>query len=401
MTNDIGTQGQGGGSPQVPNLDGIDDIVDFEGGSGVDPIVPVVPTVHGDGSGDGNGSGDGDDNPDPNAPGTKPKFAPATDDLLGGKDPKAGDGTEDGNGDGDGDGDEDGDGDDDPDVSPEATFYSGVVDILKKRDFFQQEDLGEIKSDVDLASALDKEIEARLSDKYKELDALAKTGAPVDVVVKLQNGLDQLGQINENVIEQSPEIAQQLIIEDFMNRGFSQEDSVKYFGLIEQAGNSTEEAMKALGARKDQFTKAITDVKTKAQADKAAEEAKRVSDAKELAKAFEANKILGRDVGPSTRERLKKLVNTTVGHTTDGQPLNELMKFKVDNPVEFEQKLSYLFLVTNGFKDLKSFDRSAETRVSRGLKEAVNVLSTDGGPIARAKATGKNVIDLDSIDDIV
>ena len=389
MTNDIGNQGQGSGSPQAISLDGIEDIVGFGEEPGTPaPTPPPTPDPEADPEGT------------PPVEPAKPTFGAATDDLLDGGEPKP-TGDPEPKPDPKGDGGDEEDNEPDPDASPDEVFYSGVVDILKKKDFFQQDDLGEIKNDTDLATALDKEIEARLSDRYKELDALAKTGAPVDVVVKLQSGLAQLGQIDENVIQESPDIAQQLIVEDFVNKGFSQEDAVKYFGLIDQAGNSTEEAMKALVSRKNQFTKAISDVKTKAIDKKKAEEAIVAKEAADLSKAFEANEILGRTVGPSTREKLKKLVNTPVGYTKEGQPLNELMKFKTDNPVEFEQKLSYLFLVTNGFKDLKSFDRSAETRVSRGMKEAVNVLSTDGGPVARASSSGKNVIDLDSIDDIV
>ena len=285
--------------------------------------------------------------------------------------------------------------------SPDKVFYKGVVDILKGKDFFQQDNLGEITNDSELAAALDKEIEARLTDKYKELDALAKTGAPVDEVVNLQQGLTQLEAFNEEHIAQSPEIAQQLIIEDFIQRGFSQEESVKYYDLINKGGNTTEEAMRALDARKTHYSTAITNVKNKALQDKADFKSKEEANIAALETAFEANEILGRSVGPGTTQKLKTMVHTPVAYTKSGQPMNEVMKFRFDNPVEFEQKLSYLFLVTNGFKDLKAFDRSAETRVSRGMKEAVNVLSTDGGPISRASTSGKNVIDMNSIDDIV
>lgn len=290
---------------------------------------------------------------------------------------------------------------DEVNLSPDEEFFSGVTKILKGKDFFQQDELGEIKTEKDFADALDKEIEARLSDRYKELDELSKSGAPVDHVMKLSQGLSQLEQITENTIQESPELSQQLIVEDFINKGFSQEDAVKYYELINQAGNSTAEAVKALGERKNQFANAIKDVKSKAAKEKQDVVDNDAAQLAKLEKAFEADKILGRSVGPATREKLKSLASTPVGYTKQGQPLNRLMQYKLDNPVDFEQKLSYLFLVTNDFKDLKSFDRSAETRVSRTLRSAVNVLSTDGGPTLRAQSAGKNVVDLDSIDDIV
>lgn len=326
---------------------------------------------------------------DPEAPDTppavtkSPSFSEAKDDLLGDdpdksvKDPSA------------------------VNESPDKVFYKGVVDILKGKDFFQQEELGDITNDSELAAALDKEIEARLTDRYKELDALAKTGAPVDEVLTLQDGLAQLESFNEDQIAQQPEIAQQLIVEDFLHRGFSQEDSVKYFNLISKGGNTTEEAMRALEARKTQYSTAITNVKNKAEQDKLDQKAQQDERLAKLETAFEANEILGRAVGPGTTQKLKALVHTPVAYTNGGQPMNEVMKYRFDNPVDFEQKLSYLFLVTNGFKDLKAFDRSAETRVSRSMKEAVNVLSTDGGPIHSASTSGKKVIDMNSIDDIV
>jgi len=390
----IGSDNSNNGVPSI-DMSQIDDIVD-------DGAVVEATTLESALAGDaGEGSPQPEDEPQGSSSTPKTTFDPPNDDLLDGGEAGTTDGAESSTSGEDpvASGDEDPEAEED--TSPEATFYKGVVDILKKKDFFQQEDLGEVKTEEDLAKVLDKEIEARLSDKYKELNELAKTGAPVDKVVQISQGLEQLNQISEDTIAEHPEMAQQLIIEEFLHKGFSQEDAVKYYSLIEQAGNATDEAMKALDARKGQFKAAIVKLKTDAKEAAEAEALAKQEELKALEKAFEAEKILGRQVGPATREKLKKMVMTPVAYTKTGQPINELMKYKMDNPVDFEQKLSYLFLVTNGFSDLKAFDRSAETRVSRSLKAAVNVLSTDGGPISNAQSKGKNVIDLNSIDDIV
>ena len=62
--------------------------------------------------------------------------------------------------------------------------------------------------------------------------------------------------------------------------------------------------------------------------------------AKNLAKSIEAGEILGKKISPRTAEMLKSTLNTVVAkHPATGEPLNAYMKYKLENPVDFEKNL--------------------------------------------------------------
>jgi hypothetical protein len=100
--------------------------------------------------------------------------------------------------------------------------------------------------------------------------------------------------------------------------------------------------------------------------------------------------------------KLQQLAATPVAYTEGGVPMNALMKFKMDNPIDFEHKLLYLFSATNGFTNLNSFDRSAESRLSNTMKNAVKTMSSSEDVSSnRVVAKKGTVINVDDIDDII
>lgn len=287
---------------------------------------------------------------------------------------------------------------DDDDVTE---FYSGVSGILKDNDFFKSE-VGEIKSEADFTAAMEAEVNSRLSEKQKEILELQGQGVSIPAITRLNQGLNTLNNIDEGQLKDSEDLRKNLIVADFTEKGFSEEDAHKYYGMIKKSGTDIEEAAKALEVRKGTFVQAIAKVKSDAVADKKNQQDRASKQLSDLATAMQSTSVLGRTVGASTIAKLEGLVSTPVGHTQSGEPMNAVMKFRHDNPVDFEHKLTYLFLVTNGFKDLKSFDRSAETRVSSRMRGAVNKLSSSGHvPGSRSDVTTVKTIDMNTIDDVI
>jgi len=311
----------------------------------------------------------------------------------------------------DGDGDEGDEGDDkvkagdaaeflegNENASEDETFFGGVADLLKRKGFFSGDT--DIKSEEDLASAFEAEIQARLDDTTKQALEYMGMGVPQQEVAQIQKALAETERITVETLGKDRDLAAGLIYSEFKHKGFSDEDAKGYTDMIEKNGQLEAEAVKALATRKANLQGMIKDTvgkyKSQAEAAKAAEAAR----IEELSKFMGETSIFGKNIGKTTVEKLKHTMNTVVGYTKSGEPVNALMKFKLENPVDFEHKLLYLFTVTDGFKSLSAFDRSAESRVSRRFKDSVVKLNS-GKSFSDKQITPKTKIDIDSIDDIV
>lgn len=288
-------------------------------------------------------------------------------------------------------------------IDDEAEVYSSVANILKKQGFFAElEDIKTIKSAEELAAAFDKEVQARLTDRQKELLEYQNQGVPVTKVTKLQTALEEAKSIDVGVIQENPDLAKNLILSDLTYKGIDEATANKLYAMLEANNEVTTEAVKALEARKVNLSSMIDKEITEAKTLKQAELDRQKTEAEALEKQLSATEIFNRKVTPTTIEKIKKLAGTPVAYTKNGDPLNAVMKYRLDNPIDFEHKLLYLFAVTNGFENLNSFDRSAESRVSNTLRSAVTRMSA-GQPITSNRVNSKSgtTINIDDIDDII
>jgi hypothetical protein len=281
--------------------------------------------------------------------------------------------------------------------------FTGLASILKDKGFFaHMEDVSTIKDEESLANAFDEEVRSRLTDRQRELMEYMNAGVPLTKITQIQNAIQETEAITPEVLKATEGLSEKLIKADLKFRGYADADAERLYGMIKSSGQEDIEAINTLNARKVNL-KGLLSQEIQAAKDAATQEnQKKINEAKELEKKLESTEVFGRKVSSVSIEKLKVLANTPVAYTQNGEPLNAVMKYKLDNPVDFEHKLLYLFSATNGFKDLSSFDRSAETRVSRSMRDAVSRLSTGTGIAHRSPADRTGVrINMEQIDDIV
>lgn len=285
----------------------------------------------------------------------------------------------------------------------EETVYTGLAGILKDQGFFSNiEDTSTIKDSFALAKAFDEEVKSRLSDRQRELMEYMNAGIPLTKVTQIQSAIADAETITPDLVSATEGLAEKLIKAEFNIKGFSQEDADRYYDLIKSSGKEQEEAIKALSSRKTYLKDLLVKEIKSAKDAKQSEVDKKLNEAKELAKKLESTEVFGRKVTAVSIEKLKSLANTPVAYTKDGEPLNAVMKYKEDNPVDFEHKLLYLYTITNGFKDLSAFDRSAESRLSNELRDSVGRMSSGTGIEHRTVTDRAGVkIDMNTVDDII
>jgi orotate phosphoribosyltransferase-like protein len=288
----------------------------------------------------------------------------------------------------------------DTDIDPTGEFFKGVTDVLAQKGLIAAPE-EPITSEEDFATHIQKDMDAKIEARVKKAEEYMKSGVPYSVVNQIETAITEAASITEESLGESPELAKSLIKGEFLTRGFSEEQADGYVSMFETNGVLVEEGMKSLDLRKAGLDKMLAD-EIKKGTDKAAQDAiDYQKQLKELEESISKPEIFKSKIAPSTIEKVRKTLNTVVGYDKDGAPLNAIMKYKLENPVDFEHKLLYLFTATNGFQDLNNFNRSAETRISRQFRDSVNLISSDKSFVDNSSTPGKTKIDVDSIDDIV
>lgn len=249
-----------------------------------------------------------------------------------------------------------------------------------------------INSIEDLQAALEKEISSKLTDKQKEYEELRTKGVPTEKYLQYQAQLDNLETITPEAIASDDDKAVKLrfniIAQNFLNRGFEQEEAMKYARTSVDLGEDKQDAAKALQDIKTHIkTKFDTEI-----ANLAAEEQKVNTNIKE----FIDNKselVKGIKITAPTKEKLFKQMTTATSRDENGNPLSEYGRALKEDPVKMQVLTEYLFMVTKGFSDFSKFTNTIESKKTREIDE---ILKNNGSALLQGGAVNLNNSDANS-----
>lgn len=264
-------------------------------------------------------------------------------------------------------------------IGPLATF-------LKEQGFFPTL-TKEIETVEELAEAFKEEVKrsefSSLNSKQKAyLDALAY-GVPEDVFAQHVEDSDLLEGITNETLENSPEICRQLIIQEAILKGDTKERAERRYQRSYDIGDSIEDAFTArefLIQKKEEVYKEEIAYRQQEQVRAQQEYQQQLDDLKES--VFNQTTVFDTfKIDDGMKRKVYENMTKIVGYSADGLPLNELMQHKLENPIEFETMLYYLYTLTNKFKDTNKFNTKAETVAAKKLREAVvnNTFISSGG----------------------
>ncbi len=277
-------------------------------------------------------------------------------------------------------------GQEDTDSSKQGTspnFYSSIAKALKDEGIFPDlDDNNEVKSAEDFKDLIQRQIDEGLSEAQKRVsDALSSGMEPSrikiyeDTLYSLQNTTEDMVSAED---EQGENIRKQLIYQDFVNRGYSQQRAEKEVKKSLDAGTDIDDALEALESNK-QFFKQQYDNELKGLKDqqKAYEDQiKKEMDSMTKSIMNDA-KIFG-DVQIDKRTRQKVVDNLFKMSETDnetGQRMTAIQKYQKEHKEDFFKNLGIIFTLTNGFKDLDSILKGkVKKEVNKGLRELEHTL---------------------------
>lgn len=240
------------------------------------------------------------------------------------------------------------------------------------------DEMKDIKSGEDLIKVIRKQIESNeysdLTDDQQEYLKAIRTGVPEASYREAKKTVDQLNKLNPEDLERedSEEFRKQVLVQDFVSKGFDEEEANKYASRSIELGEDVEDSKKALGriqATEGKRLKQLSLDAEKQQKDNVDNYNTRVNELK--VKVNGTNEILPNvKINEDTQGKIFDLMTKTAGYDRNNNPVNAVVKNMMEDQ-EYLVKLNYLHVLTDGFKDFKSLTSTVGSSAVHNLDKAL------------------------------
>lgn len=264
-------------------------------------------------------------------------------------------------------------------------FYSSIAKALKEEGIFPDLDNNEVKDADSFKDLIQKTIDDRLDATQKRINEALNVGIPANDVRAYENTLRGLKSVTDEQLEEEDEQAEnlrkQLIYQDFINRGYSQQRATKEVNKSINAGTDIEDAKDALQSNieffQQQYDGKVNEAKIKVEEYRKAEQAEFDKMSKSI---LEDSKAFG-DVTVDKATRKKILDNIAKPIYTDpktGQQFSAVQKYQMENKTDFIKNVALVYTLTNGFTDFNGLLKGkVKKEVNKGLRELEHKLRGD------------------------
>ena len=282
---------------------------------------------------------------------------------------------------------EDTDADEDSDgTSPNDNFYSSIANALAVDGIFPNLDDETVKKAVDAESfsdLIEAEINARLDEKQQRISKALDNGVEPTDIRKYEGVLNQINTITDAAIAEESEKGERLrynlIYQDFLNKGMSQEKAKKLTDRSVDNGTDVEDAKDALQSNKEFFSNAYNKLLQEAQEEADEEKANRDKRAKQLETSLMKDKqLLGdMEIGKDIRKKAFETISKPIYKDSDtGQYMTAIQKYEKEHGADFLKYTGLMYVMTNGFKDFDSFAKGkVKKEMKKGLRDLEKTLN--------------------------
>lgn len=287
-------------------------------------------------------------------------------------------------------------------TSPSA-FYSSIANALKTDGIFpdfDDKDIESVKSPEDFAELMEKAVTARFDERQKRIDAALGNGVAPDTVRMYEQTLQYLASINEEALsaegDEAEDLRRQLIYNDLLNRGYSQEKANREIEKSFKSGSDIDDAKDALAALNKFYKDGYENIQKESKAKADAIKAEQKQNSEKFRKMVLEDEVkIGEVVlDKRTSQRVYDAVSKPVYKDPEtGQLLTQVQKFQKENPLEFMKQLGMWYVLTDGGKNIDGFTKEqVRTAKNRGIRELENKINTShigpDGSLQYASRTG-------------
>ena len=276
--------------------------------------------------------------------------------------------------------------DKDKGTSPKNNFYSSIAKALKEEGIFpdlDDETANKIKAPEDFAEAVEKQIQARFDERQKRIDEALNAGIESSEIKKYENTLEYLNSLQDSALsdesDKGEKLRQQLIFQDFINRGYNKERAQREVQKSFNSGTDIEDAKEALASNKEFFQNEYNNLIKEAQEEREKETQERKEQAEKLKKSIlEDTNVFGDiQIDKATRQRVFDNISKPVYKDPEtGELFTAIQKYEMENSTEFLKNVGLLFTLTDGFKNLDGLVKGkVRKEVKKGLRELEHTLN--------------------------
>lgn len=283
-------------------------------------------------------------------------------------------------------------------------FYSSIANALVEDGIFQnldEESLANIQSAEDFANVISEQIKNQFDERQKRIDEALNYGIEPSEIQKYERVISYLDGINDDIIsketEESENIRKNLIYQDYINRGFSNERATREVNRSFKAGTDIEDAKEALQSNKEYFSDQYKHLVEDAKEEDRKEQEKYKKQAEELKNSILNNdKAFGEiELDKATRQKVyDSIMKPVYTDPNTGEKLTAIQKVQAENRVEYLKNVGLLYVLTDGFKKLDGLVQGKVKReVKKGLRElehTLNGTSRNSGNLSFASGVGKD-----------
>ena len=265
-------------------------------------------------------------------------------------------------------------------------FYSSIANafavdgILPNLD---EETIKKAQTAEDISELIDAEVNARLNEKQQRVAKALENGVEPSDVRKYEKTIQFLSTVTDAKLSEESEegenLRRNIIFQDFLNQGYSEERARKFTERSFDAGNDVEDAKEALLSNKTYFQNEYNKLLQKAQDEADAEKEKRVKAAKDLNESMLKDKELfgGMDISVDIRKKaFDFIMKPTYKDPNTGDYITPLQKYQMEHKADFLKYVGLFMVLTDNFKDFKSFTKGeVKKEMKKGLRELEQTLN--------------------------
>lgn len=280
-------------------------------------------------------------------------------------------------------------------TSPNENFYSSIANALAVDGVFPNLDEETVRKAVDaetFSGLIEAEAQARLDEKQQRISQALESGVEPSDIRKYEGTLQYISQITEQQLiaetKEGEQLRRNLIFQDYLNKGYSQERAQKLTERTIDAGTDVEDAKEALQSNRDYFQREYNKLLQDAQADADRKKAEDKKQAEQLRESILKDKNLLGDMELSNglRRKVYDTLSKPVYKDPDtGEYLTALQKYEREHHADFLKYTALFMTLTNNYTDFESFARGkVKKEVMKDMKALEQWLNntrraSDGG----------------------
>lgn len=267
--------------------------------------------------------------------------------------------------------------------SPESTqFYSTILSSLRDDGILPDIDedlIKTAKTPEDFATAIEKQVAARLDETQRRIKEALDNGVEPDEINNYEGTINYLNSIKEDDLssdtEEAKSLRENLIYQDYLNRGFKPERAKKEVDKSITAGTDIEDAKSALESNKEYYTHSYQSLlKEQENLAKEAKEQRRKEMETFSKKILDTEEPLsGVKVDQLTRKKILENATKPIYKDEEGNLMTSIQKYIKENPIDAQYYLNLFYTLTDGFKDI---NKLVKPKVAKTTKENIRSLES-------------------------